>query len=219
MTNVFAFKVSGPPNPMFPGIAVACAVLIILRLCAITPGRRRSPALKQRERSCNALIFVGSGKFAEMMTLLRPLNPNLYTPRSYLIAQSDTLSESKVKEQDTNAIIYRLPRAREVGQSWLTVPLSMARALAVAIQLEVKVNPELILCNGPGSCIPICMAAYLVAMLGVRRPQIVYVESFARVTSLSLTGKLLYLFVDRFIVQWPELTQKYPKAEYLGMLA
>jgi beta-1,4-N-acetylglucosaminyltransferase len=31
-----------------------------------------------------------------------------------------------------------------------------------------------------------------------------YVESFARVRSLSLTGKILRFFVDKFIVQWNE---------------
>ena len=55
--------------------------------------------------------------------------------------------------------------------------------------------------------------------MGIRRPQIVYVESFARVKSLSVTGKLLYLFADRFIVQWPELARAYAKAEYHGLLA
>lgn len=31
-----------------------------------------------------------------------------------------------------------------------------------------------------------------------------YVESFARVKSLSLSGRLLRYFVDVFVVQWPE---------------
>jgi len=34
--------------------------------------------------------------------------------------------------------------------------------------------------------------------------RIIYVESFARVKSLSLSGKLLRPFVDKFVVQWPE---------------
>jgi beta-1,4-N-acetylglucosaminyltransferase len=48
--------------------------------------------------------------------------------------------------------------------------------------------------------------------------EIIYIESFARVETLSLTGKLLYPFVDRFLVQWPELSKKLGQAEYKGIL-
>ena len=41
-------------------------------------------------------------------------------------------------------------------------------------------------------------------MLGLRYTKIIYVESFARVKSLSLSAKILRRVVDLFIVQWPE---------------
>lgn len=54
----------------------------------------------------------------------------------------------------------------------------------------------------------------------MKRISIVYVESFARVYSLSLTGKLMLKLriADRMLVQWPELHAKYPETEYLGLL-
>ena len=48
--------------------------------------------------------------------------------------------------------------------------------------------------------------------------KMVYVESFARVRDLSLTGKLVYLWVHEFVVQWPQLLASYPGARYLGKL-
>ena len=36
-----------------------------------------------------------------MMTLIKPLNSDLYTPRYYVVAESDTLSESKAKAEDS----------------------------------------------------------------------------------------------------------------------
>lgn len=48
--------------------------------------------------------------------------------------------------------------------------------------------------------------------------KIVYVESIARVETLSLSGKLLYLTADYFLVQWPQLQSKYPRTEYMGRL-
>uniref|UniRef100_A0ABM5G8T8 UDP-N-acetylglucosamine transferase subunit ALG14 n=1 Tax=Pogona vitticeps TaxID=103695 RepID=A0ABM5G8T8_9SAUR len=76
----------------------------------------------------------------------------------------------------------------------------------------------LVLCNGPGTCVPICISALLLRMLGLKRVTIVYVESICRVENLSLSGKILYYFSDYFIVQWPALKEKYPKSLYLGRI-
>ena len=41
-------------------------------------------------------------------------------------------------------------------------------------------------------------------IIGLPHTKIIYVESFARTNSLSLSGKILRGFVDVFVVQWPE---------------
>lgn len=50
--------------------------------------------------------------------------------------------------------------------------------------------------------------------------RIVYVESIARVNSLSLSGKILYHFriADAFFVQWPHLQHKFPRSMCCGSL-
>jgi hypothetical protein len=62
--------------------------------------------------------------------------------------------------------------------------------------------------NTPGTCLPICLAGYALRLLGVRRVKVVFIESFCRVQSLSLTGRLLYYLADRFVVQWPGLVDR-----------
>ena len=63
---------------------------------------------------------------------------------------------------------------------------------------------------------PLCLVAFLYKLIGLLDVDIVFVESFCRVKKLSLTGRILYFFADKFIVQWPDLVNKYPRAEYLG---
>lgn len=66
---------------------------------------------------------------------------------------------------------------------------------------------------------PVCVAVKLYHFVGILfNPKILFCESFARVTSLSLTGKLLYLFADEFVVHWPQLTAKYSTARYIGVI-
>lgn len=106
---------------------------------------------------------------------------------------------------------HTIHRSRNVGQSYVTSIASTLRALYEAIALVYYTRPSLILLNGPGTALPICYVALLYQMVLLRNVQICYIESYCRVTSLSLTGWLLYPFVTRFIVQWPQLHRKLPK--------
>ena len=44
------------------------------------------------------------------------------------------------------------------------------------------------------------------------RKKLIYIESFAKVTSPTLTGKLLYKYADQFYVQWESMKEFYPKS-------
>lgn len=78
--------------------------------------------------------------------------------------------------------------------------------------LVVKNRPELVISTGAGMVVPTCVIAKL---LGAR---LVFIETAARVTTPSRTGKFLYRFADEFYVQWKPLLQVYPKAKYGGVL-
>ena len=58
--------------------------------------------------------------------------------------------------------------------------------------------------------IPMCL---LVKLTGGK---LVYIESFAKVTSPTETGKFLYKYADQFYVQWETMLEFYPKAIYKG---
>ncbi|KEP60572.1 UNVERIFIED_CONTAM: glycosyl transferase, putative [Hammondia hammondi] len=112
--------------------------------------------------------------------------------------------------------VSRVPRSREVGQSFVSSFFSSLRALLSSLRLVWRLDPELVLVNGPGTCIPVAVAALLREFLLGRGFRLIYVESVCRVDSLSLSGRLLYPFADRFFVQWPGLAEKFPKCEYVG---
>ncbi len=84
------------------------------------------------------------------------------------------------------------------------------------------IHPQLqqVLVNGPGTCVPICAAALLLRLTHLHDTRIAYVESIARVQSLSLSGKVLYYsrVADVMLVQWPEMAQRYPRCRYVGRL-
>ena len=61
------------------------------------------------------------------------------------------------------------------------------------------------------------LCAYpLIRIAKLFKKKVIYIESYARVYDLSLTGKKVYNHADLFLVQWPELAEKYEKAIYVG---
>lgn len=99
--------------------------------------------------------------------------------------------------------------------------------------------PDLILTNGPGTGVCVVVAALLLRFFGfdgegtmsiqptnnVRRRRgagqmrTIFLESWARVKTLSLSGRILRPLVNRFIVQWPQLANQLGEGvEYIGPL-
>ena len=70
--------------------------------------------------------------------------------------------------------------------------------------------PDIIISTGALSTIPMCLLGK------VFRKKIIFIESFAKVNSPTLTGKLIYKIADQFYVQWEEMLDIYPKAIYKG---
>ena len=75
-----------------------------------------------------------------------------------------------------------------------------------------KENPDIIISTGALISYP------LLKIMHKHHKKVIYIESYARVYDLSLTAKKAYKFADLFIVQHPELKDKYPKAIYEGNL-
>ncbi|KAK3038700.1 hypothetical protein RJ639_028307 [Escallonia herrerae] len=181
----------------------------------------------------STLIVLGSGGHtAEMLNLLSVLQTDRFTPRFYIAAATDNMSLQKAQVFENSLVneaggkvvelaqFMQIYRSREVGQSYLTSVVTTLVAMAHALGLMMKIRPQVILCNGPGTCIPLCVIAFFFKVLGIRWSSIFYVESIARVRRLSLSGLLLYKLrmADQLFVQWPQLQSKYPRAHYVGRL-
>ena len=148
--------------------------------------------------------------------------------------QLSTVSSNKSTFTNTNGSeeysINIVPRARHVHEPLLTTPFSAFQCLIACLYLlNPKTNnrrkyPDLILTNGPGTAVMIIVAALLLRFFNLYGAnkldcmRIVYVESWARIRTLSLSGHLLLPLVDRFIVQWKGLETMGRRCEFHGPL-
>ena len=82
--------------------------------------------------------------------------------------------------------------------------------LVQAVVLFRREKPDVVITTGSGIAIPFCLWAKL------HGRKIIFIETAAAVRRLSLTGRIMYIFSDLFIVQWEYLLRSHPKAVYGG---
>lgn len=82
----------------------------------------------------------------------------------------------------------------------------------LAIKVLIKEKPDIIVSSGAAVAVPFF---YIGKLMGKK---VVYIEVYDRVSTATLTGRLVYPITDAFIVQWEEQKKLYPKAINLGGL-
>ncbi len=87
---------------------------------------------------------------------------------------------------------------------------NLLRNLRLAGRVFASRKISAVVSTGAGVAVPFAILAKLF------RVRFVYLESMARISSPSLTGRLVYPMADTFIVQWPELLEVFPKAHHYG---
>jgi len=154
------------------------------------------------------LIVLGGGGHTTEMISLADLLGSEYEYH-YLVIKEVPLSPDAIKRKGQIHLVKR-PRGRDDGI--LAILANSVIALWQITSVLVAVRPKAVIGCGPAISV---LAALVGKALG---SLVIFVETGSRVSSLSLSGKLVYRFADQFFVQWPELLEKHPKAIYAGRL-
>lgn len=81
-----------------------------------------------------------------------------------------------------------------------------------SIKIFLKEKPDIIISTGALSVIP----TFLIGKIFNKK--LVFIESFAKTNSPTLTGKLLYKIADTFLIQWKDMNKIYPNAVFMGSI-
>lgn len=153
-------------------------------------------AVKKNIKVCFA---ASTGGHFEQILMLKPLMEKY---DSFIITE-ETLYEMKVKDQ-------RLYFLKQVNRREKSFILRMIINFFKSAKIFHKEKPDVVITTGVLAMIPICLIAKF------RKRKLIYIESFAKVNSPTMTGKLMYKFADRFYVQWEQMKKIYPNAICLG---
>ena len=94
----------------------------------------------------------------------------------------------------------------------LLFPIVFFINILLSLFYIIKYRPKFIITTGSGAVIPFCIFGKLFGS------NLIFIESFAKVSTPTITGRILYKFANKFYVQWEELLEKYDKAEFKGRL-
>lgn len=175
---------------MLPAMGFWLGALAALAVALVAAHRLRATVRRPAGPLCTAAILGSGGHTAEMLALLDALPRDAYAPRVYLVSSGDEMSMAKARaaERARGALDLAahplqglaIPRARAVGQSFLTTPITLAwSALFSAWHLGVvptwrsrgrRAFADVVLMNGPATCVPV--AAILFALRVRRAPRL-----------------------------------------------
>lgn len=80
------------------------------------------------------------------------------------------------------------------------------------IKIIFKEKPDIVISTGAAAG---CMTCFLAKIMGAK---IVWIDSITNVEKISLSGRMVRYIADLFLVQWPELMNKYKRVEFAGTL-
>jgi len=152
------------------------------------------------------IILGGGGHSEQLIPLSEKLEKNYKI--EYIVKKDARPGKKKIKGK-----IFKIinPRPMDDANPIKTI-LRLFPYSFQAIQILIKSKAEAIICCGPAISVPISIMGKIFF-----RKKLIFIESWSRVKSKSLSGKLISHFSDLIFVQWKE-NKSYKKAIYAGRL-
>ncbi|MDQ0150976.1 PssD/Cps14F family polysaccharide biosynthesis glycosyltransferase [Eubacterium multiforme] len=152
------------------------------------------------------VIFISStgGHLSELMQL-----QSIFNKYDYHIITEKNDTTLKLKDKYGDRISYLVYGARNYMLSYMfKFPYNIIKSFF----LYLKIKPDVIVTTGAHTAVPICYIAKLF------KKKIIFIETFARVQSKSMSGKMINKIADVFLVQHEEMLKVYDNAIYEGEL-
>ncbi|MDO5038272.1 PssD/Cps14F family polysaccharide biosynthesis glycosyltransferase [Clostridium sp.] len=152
------------------------------------------------------VLFISStgGHLSELMQLKK-----IFNRYDYHIITEKNDTTLKLKNEYGDRIDYLVYGARNYMLSYMfKFPYNILKSLF----LYFKIKPDVVVTTGAHTAVPMCYIAKLF------KKKIIFIETFARVESKSMSGNMINKIADVFLVQHEEMTKVYDNSIYRGDL-
>ncbi len=152
------------------------------------------------------VLFISSvgGHFNELISL-----KDIFNDYDYQIITEKNKSTINLQKEYPHKVNYLVYGTKDHLASY---PFKLLFNCFKSLYLYFKLRPQYIITTGTHTAGPMCCIGKIFGS------KVIYIETFANISTKTATGRLLYLIADLFIVQWEEMLKLYPKATYGGWI-
>ena len=152
------------------------------------------------------VLFIAStgGHLSELLQL-----KSMFDKYDFHLITEKTKSNMYLKDKYKNRVDYLVYGTKD---HILTYPFKLLFNCFKSVFLYLKIHPDYIITTGVHTAGPMCCIGKIFGT------KIIYIETFANITTKTVTGRLLYPISDKFIIQWESLHKLYPDATYGGWI-
>lgn len=145
-------------------------------------------------------LISSSGGHFEQLLCLKPLNENF---NIFFVTE-----KTKYNKNDKKIKYF----VKQVNRKEILFIPNMIMIFFKSLYIYIKEKPDVIISTGVLSTIPMLFIGYFF------KKKVIYIESFAKINSPTMTGKLIYKkkIANQFYVQWKTMLEFYPDAIYKG---
>lgn len=144
------------------------------------------------------LVASDGGHLNQLLIISKGLRLNT----SIIVTEKSAVSKSV-----QNVEFLKLVNRKEL----MFIPLVLCNSI-LSLRYYWKYRPQVIISTGALSTVPLCIIGKLFDS------RVMFIESFAKTNSPTVTGKLMYHVADVFFVQRESMLKFYPKAIFKGSL-
>ncbi|WP_258922023.1 PssD/Cps14F family polysaccharide biosynthesis glycosyltransferase [Heyndrickxia faecalis] len=149
------------------------------------------------------VISSTGGHWTQLNEIIKKINENKKkNDILYIVTEKNMILKNRndiffLKQQDRKNILF-----------FLTMISNTIKSLYYVL----KHRPNYVISTGAGVTVP-----YLI-FAKIFKSKIIFIESFSKTRTPTITGRIIYKFADYFFIQWPTMQKIYPKAIYKGSL-
>jgi beta-1,4-N-acetylglucosaminyltransferase len=160
--------------------------------------------MRKKKKDRKKVLFIAS--LGGHLTQLLQLKPLFSEYDYHIVTEKSIITKELSKQYKISFLMYG---ARNYPFRYI---FKFSYNVIMSLYYFLREQPDVIVTTGAHTAVPMCYIAKLF------RKKVIFIESFAKTTTPTISGKLVYPIADLFIVQWESMKKHYPKAVYGGSI-
>jgi beta-1,4-N-acetylglucosaminyltransferase len=158
----------------------------------------------KKKKDKKKVLFISS--LGGHLTQLLQLKPLFSEYDYHIVTEKSVITEELSKQYNMSFLMYG---ARNYPFRYI---FKFSYNVVKSFYYFLREKPDVVVTTGAHTAVPMC---YIAKLFGKK---VIFIESFAKTTTPTISGRLVYPIADLFIVQWESMKKHYPKAVYGGSI-